>query len=259
MTFIDQVVASFSRSMRIFLRDKAIFGSSLFVPIFFLLVLPQVMFSNTPADVLPLAKGFLTIALVVLLIMTTGMSNLSGSIAGDRDHDLYSKLSSMPINPWAESIGRILTVIAFSSLGSLIILTLGVVTGAELPVAPSNLVFVLGIGLVIMLAVSGAGFIISSFAQSESAASHIGVAIVLANYFIGITVPYKDLPELLKGVARYNPISAGTNMMTTLVLGQDVVGYNPLNFFDVGLMITLCGIILVVGLLLYSRRSWRGN
>ena len=114
MMHLHLISASFSRSMRIFLRDKAIFGSSIFVPIFFLLVLPQVLFTGVPEGYMPLMKGYLTIAMIVMLIMTAGMSNLSGSIAGDRDHDLYSKLSSMPISPWFESIGRILTVIVFS-------------------------------------------------------------------------------------------------------------------------------------------------
>ncbi len=257
MIFMEQIIASFSRSMRIFLRDKAIFGSSIFVPIFFLLILPQVMFYNAPAEVMPGLKGYLTIAMIILLTMTTGMSNLAGSIAGDRDHDLYSKLSSMPISPWSESIGRIITVIVFSSIGSIIILSLGLLTGAELVVGMIDLPLIICVWFFIVLISAGFGFIISSFVRSESAASHVGVAIVLSNYFIGIAVPYGDLPEMLKGFARFNPISAGNNMIASIVYGQDFVGYDPLILIDLGLMFILCSVIFVIGMLLYSRCCWR--
>ncbi len=257
MIHLHLISASFSRSMRIFLRDKAIFGSSIFVPIFFLLVLPQVLFTGVPEEYMPMTKGYLTIAMIVMLIMTAGMSNLSGSIAGDRDHDLYSKLSSMPISPWFESIGRILTVIVFSSLGSVLILTLGLATGAELVVAGVDLFVILGIGLVITLTSTGIGLIIAAFVRSESAASHVGVAAVLTNYFIGIAVPYNDLPEILKTFARVNPLSSATNMITTLAIGPEFIGYDPWTFLDVGLMITLCVVLLTTGLLLYSRYCWR--
>ncbi|MGY5877058.1 MAG: ABC transporter permease [Candidatus Thorarchaeota archaeon] len=251
------ISASFYRSMRIFLRDKAIFGSSIFVPIFFLLVLPQVLFTGVPEGAMPLLKGYLTIAMIVMLIMTAGMSNLAGSIAGDRNHDLYSKLSSMPISPWSESIGRILTVIVFSSIGSVLIFTLGLATGAELVIAGFDLLLVLGIGLVITLTSIGIGLIISAFMRSESAASHVGVAAVLTNYFIGIAVPYNDLPGMLKIVARLNPLSSANNMIASLAIGPDVVGYDPWTFFDIGLMLTLCTALLITGLFLYSRRCWR--
>ncbi len=257
MIDVKQVGASFSRSMRIFLRDKAIFGSSLFIPIFFLVVLPQVLFHDAPVSIMPMLKGYLIVSMVVLLIMTTGMSNLAGSIASDRDHDLYSKLSSMPIKPWSESLGRILTVVVFSAMGSTVLTIIGLVVGAQVVVATVDFLVVLGIGFVIVLTVSGIGLIIASFVRSESAASHVGVAIVLVNFFIGIAFPYSDLPEVLKVVARINPIASGSNMITALVLGQDFVGYNPFNFLDVGLMLSLSGIFFIIGLFVYSRFCWR--
>lgn len=252
----SQVVASFSRSMRIFLRDKAIFGSSIFIPIFFLLVLPYSLFQDVPSQIMPMLKGYLVIAMITLLVMTTGMSNLAGSIAGDRDHALYSKLSSMPISPWTESLGRIITVIVFSTIGSFIIIVIGLLTGAELVIAPVDLMLAMGIGLVIVLASAGIGLVISCFVRSESAASHVGVAIVLLNYFIGIAIPYGDLPELLQTVARINPMSSGNSMITALVIGQDFVGYNPWNFLDIGMLLGFSGLFFVIGLLLYSRCCW---
>jgi ABC-2 type transport system permease protein len=257
MIHIDQIAASFSRSIRIFLRDKAIFGSSIFVPIFFLIVLPEALFHDTPSEVMPFLKGYITIAMITLLIMTTGMSNLAGSIAADRNQDLYSKLSSMPVSPLSEGIGRVMTVIVFSSIGSIVVLAVGLVTGARLMVSAIDLIAILGVGLSITLISAGIGFMVSATVKSESAASHVGLAIVLANYFIGIAVPYNELPDILKGFAQINPLSAGNNKITAIALNQDFVGYNPWVLPDVGFMVISCIMLITMGLLIYSRYCWR--
>jgi len=63
---------------------------------------------------------------------------------------------------------------------------------------------VAGLAAVIVLFAAGIGLIIASVVKSESAAAHIGVAVVLVNYFIGIAFPYRDLPDLLKPFVHVN-------------------------------------------------------
>jgi ABC-type polysaccharide/polyol phosphate export permease len=257
MSGISQVRASFLRSMRIFLRDKAIIGSSVLIPVFFLIVLPMVLFQNVPTEFMPAVRGFLVIAMVTLLIMTVAMSNLPGLIAADRDHDLYSKLSSMPVNPLFECLGRIATVFVFSALGCIAIVALGIALGAELAITYFGLLVTLGAATIIVLFTTGLGLIIASIVKSESAAAHIGVAIVLVNYFIGIAFPYRDLPELLKPIVHVNPVCIGNNMIAVLAVGEDIVGYNPFNFMDFTVMIVLAALLFILGLYTYSRCCWR--
>lgn len=257
MSRISQVRASFVRSMRIFLRDKAIIGSSVLIPVFLLIVLPLVLFQDVPIEFMPAVKGFLVIAMVTLLIMSTAMSNLPGSIAADRDDDLYSKLSSMPVNPLYECMGRIVTVFVFSAIGSMIVIALGLALGAVLVVTTIDLLLILGIASVVILFVSGLGLVIASFVKSESAAAHIGVAIVLVNYFIGIAFPYRDLPELLKPMVHVNPVCIGNNMIAVLTVGEEFLGYNPFNFMDATVLLLLAALMFTIGLYIYSRYCWR--
>jgi len=254
---ITQVHASFMRSMRIFLRDKAIIGSSILIPIFFLIVLPMVLFQDVPLEFMPALRGFLVIAMVTLLIMSTAMSNLPGSIASDRDHDLYSKLSSMPVNPVNECLGRIATVFVFSAIGSAIVIILGLVLGAELTVTTIDMLLIAGLAAVIVLFAAGIGLIIASVVKSESAAAHIGVAVVLVNYFIGIAFPYRDLPDLLKPLVHVNPMCLGNNMIAALAVGEEFLGYNPFNFIDVTVMLVSTAILFSIGLYIYSRYCWK--
>jgi ABC-type polysaccharide/polyol phosphate export permease len=243
--------------MRIFLRDKAIIGSSILTPIFFLLVLPMVLFQDIPTEYMPGFRGYLTIAMVALLVMATAMSNLPGSIASDRDHDLYVKLSSMPVNPLYECMGRVATVFIFSGLGSMVLIVLGLTLGAEFSVVAINMLTIIGIASIYTLFAVGIGLIIASFVKSESAAAHVGVALVLIFYFIGIAFPYNDLPELLQPIVRINPICIGTNMIAVLAIGEDFVGYNPFNYIDVTMMLTLTGLLFIVGLYIYGKYCWR--
>ena len=257
MNGISQIHASFMRSMRIFLRDKAIIGSSVLIPVFFLLVLPMVLFQDVPLEFMPLVRGFLVIAMVTLLIMSTAMSNLPGSIAADRDRDLYSKLSSMPVNPLHECLGRIVTVFAFSAIGSAFVIVLGLILGAGLVVTLVELPLILGLASVIVLFASGLGLIIASVVKSESAAAHVGVAVVLLNYFIGIAFPYRDLPDFLRPLVHVNPICIGNNMIAALAVGEEFLGYNPFNFADVTVMLALTALLFGVGLYIYSRCCWK--
>jgi ABC-type polysaccharide/polyol phosphate export permease len=257
MSGISQVRASFMRSMRIFLRDKAIIGSSILLPVFFLIVLPLVLFQQVPMEFMPALRGFLVIAMITLLIMGTAISNLPGSIAADRDHGLYSKLSSMPVNPVYECLGRIATVFVFSALGSLVVVALGLVLGAELIVTSTDLMLIVGLASVVTLFAAGVGLIIASFVKSESAAAHVGVAIVMFIYFIGIAFPYRDLPEVLRPLVHVNPICQGNNMIAVLTVGEELLGYNPFNFVDVTVMILLTTSLFIIGLYAYSRNCWR--
>lgn len=257
MTGLRQTKASFIRSMRIFLRDKAIIGSSILAPIFFLIILPLVLFQDAPVEYMPGIRGYLTIAMVALLIMATAMSNLPGSIAADRDHDLYVKLSSMPIKPLFECLGRVVTVFIFSGLGSLVLIALGLALGAEFSVATIDMLSIIGISSIFTLFAAGIGLIIASLVKSESAAAHVGMALVLIFYFIGIAFPYNDLPELLRPVVRLNPICIGTNMIASLAIGEEFVGYNAFNYIDIAMMLTLTGILFTAGLYVYGKYCWR--
>lgn len=257
MSKSGQVYASFMRSMRIFLRDKAIISSSLVIPVFFLVVLPLVFFQNVPIEIMPVLKGYLVISMIALLIMSTAISNLPGSIAADRNNDLYSKLSSMPVSPLYECMGRIATVFVFSTIGSLFVIVLGLSLGARFVMAVIHLPIIICLAAVVTLFAVSIGLIIAGVLKSESAAAHVGVAVVMLIYFIGIAFPYGDLPNLLKPLVHVNPICLGTNMISVLTVGEDFLGYNPFNIFDITVMLSFTAMLFISGLYIYSRYCWR--
>jgi ABC-type polysaccharide/polyol phosphate export permease len=163
----------------------------------------------------------------------------------------------MPVKPLYECVGRIATVFVFSAIGSVFVIILGLVLGAELIVTFIDLPLILGLASVIVLFAAGIGLIIASVVKSESAAAHIGVAVVMVNYFIGIAFPYQNLPDLLKPLVHVNPLCLGNNMIAALTVGEEFLGYNPFNLIDITVMLVFTAILFSIGLYIYSRCCWK--
>ncbi len=232
-------------------------ASSIGIPVFFLIILPPVMFQEVPAEVMPFIRGYLVIALITFAIMTTAISNLAGSIAADRDHGLYSKLASMPISPLSDIVGRLSTVFVYAGIGSSVVIVLGIVMGAQFTVDLLGLIQIILVFPVVAAAATGIGLTIAAFAKSESAASHTGTAIVLVIYFVGIAIPFANLPDFLRPLVLVDPISLGNLMFTAAAIGKDYVGFNPLTIINVVGLLTGAAVLFSVGVVLYLRRCWR--
>ena len=114
-----------------------------------------------------------------------------------------------------------------------------------------------GVACVLALGASGIGLIISAVVKSESAAAHVGLAVALVTYFIGIAFPYGDLPVLMQPLAHYNPLPLANSMMAEFALGGNITGFNPLTLVDGIFLLSTCGFFFVVGMYLYSRYCWR--
>ena len=254
---MNALIASLDKTLKTFLRDRAIISSSIFIPTFFLLMMPLMMYSDVPTELVPFLKGALTIAMTSLLTMSVGMANFTGVIVADETRGLYSKLSSMPVKPWKECIGRIIGAILFSFLGGIFLITVGVSYGATTNAGFVEVLTSMFFGLMIALCSIGIGLIIASFIKGESAATHVGVAISILVYFIGIAMPYWMLPSFLELFARYCPITAANNMIVYLMEGEMILGYNPLNIFEIASVVIFSFTILLLGITLYSRYCWR--
>ena len=254
---MNLVLAVTGKSLREFLRERTVVFWTYAVPLFFLIVLP-VMYSGVPGDVVSSLKGGLSLTMVTFLVMTAGQSNLPGSIATDGERGLYLKMSSMPVSPWLEGLGRILATLVISILGALVILVSGFIYGARFDYGLTEAFWALGFGLLTVIASAGVGLIIAAFVKGESAATHTGVALTLITYFLGgMALPYSKLPTVLQAFARLHPVSSANAAMVYLLVGEVFVGYNPLSSIQTVSSIISTALIFLVGMVSYSRLCWR--
>lgn len=251
-----QVIASFTKTFREFLRDKVILGSTFGIPFLFVVLFPVIMFGDVPKNILPTLKGMNTLAQVALMIMIGGISNLAGSIVGDRERGLYRKLASMPVRPFKEVLGRILAIMVFCFFGGILFLLTGVILGASFIIDITALFGAIFFFLLLFIASTGIGLIIASLVDGESAATHLGIGISLLMFFVGIGIPYSELPVELQVLSKINPLSSTFAPIISLLEGQQILGYNPFTFIQITLIITLSILIFSIGLLFYSKIAW---
>ncbi len=254
---MNQFFAVYSKSLKEYMRDKVIIGSTIGTPLLFIFLLPIVFFGNIPQDFLPTLKGMNTLAQITLTIMIIGQSNLSGSIVADRERGLYRKIASLPLNPVKEVLGRIFASLVFSIIGTFFLFIIGYLYGAEFRINVIDLIVAVFFLLLIFVASTGIGLIISSVINGESAATHLGIGISLLIFFIGIGIPYTQLPSQLQDFSRINPLTAAFAPVVYLLEGPGVLGYNPFTFVQITSTIILSTLLFGIGLYFYKNVAWR--
>ncbi len=254
---MNQFYASYNRSIKEYLRDKAIIGSTFGMPLLFIFIVPVVFFGDVPRDFLPTLKGMNTLAQIALTVMIVGQSNLSGSIVADRERGLYRKISSLPLNPVKEVLGRVFASLVFSLIGLIFLSLVGLIYGAEFSFSIVDLIIAIFFLLLIFIASVGIGLIISSIINGESAATHLGIGLSMLIFFIGIGFPYTQLPSELQVLSKINPLTAAYAPILYLLEGYEVLGYNPLTFVQLTSTIVLSAMLFGIGLFLYKNVAWR--
>jgi len=249
---MDQILASLNKTIKEYTRNRLSIISTLGIPLFFMIILPNTIL-DIPDEFIPQIKGFITITMITLLIMSAGQANLAGFVAADRARGLYRKMSSMPVIFWKETLGRVLAVLIFSCFCTLGILLFGISLGAEFHGKMTDLIPIIGFLILIGLSSVGTGLIIASFVKNESIATHIGVGVSLVIFFLGgMAIPFSDLPESIQLFAKLHPVSSATASIGYLLIGEEMVGYNPFNFLQMIITISLSFLLFIIGKYVYT-------
>lgn len=257
---MSQVTATFSKTIKVFLRLRSVLFWTIAWPIIWVLIGSFSFVGDIPKDMIPHVRGSITISMMVFALTIASMANLPGNIARDRENALLVKLMSMPISPWKDFSGRILGLAAFSCLATALVACAGFVCGARFSGSAATVLLSIGFLLVVLCASAGIGLIIGTFIKHVQGAIMTGVGISVVTASIsGLFVPYRSLPSLLQHFARIYPVSSANSSIIYLLVGEDFAGYNPLNTGQVTLMIVLSLSLFIVGLTLYSQFCWRKN
>jgi len=255
---LGQITATLNKTIKEFLRQKTILFWTIAWPIIWVLIGSFSFTENVPSEGIPYIKGAITISMTVFALMTAGMANLPGNIAEDRERGLLTKLMSMPIRPWRDLVGRILALLAFSSLAAISVVFVGYICGAGFSFTMIGFLQSIGFLLLISFASAGIGMLIGTFVKHVHGAimSGVGIAVVTAA-LSGVMAPYSSLPWVLQSFARIYPVSSANSSITYLLVGEAYAGYSPLSESQAALTIGVSLLLFVAGLIAYSRFCWR--
>jgi ABC-2 type transport system permease protein len=253
-----QIFGTFIKTIKCFMRIRAITIFTIIMPIFLLLITGVSLNTSVSASDMPIAKGVLTISMVAFSLMLAGILNLAGSITRDRETGLLTKLKSMPINPWRDFLGRIMGAALLSLVSSILIIAVGLVYGAHFSGTMANDVEAIGFLLLAIISAAGIGLVIGSYGKLVLATFFTGLAIILVTAFIsGIFIPYDILPSSLQTFAHIYPISSSLSSSIYLLLGESAAGYNPLMSGQVISTLLISIGFLAAGVFIYTKQAWK--
>ncbi len=260
---MSQIAATFNRTIKELLRERPVLFWTIAWPIIWVLIGSFTWTGGTPREIVPYVKGSLTVSMMVFALMMAGMANLPSSIANDRENGMLSKLMSMPISPRKDFVGRILALGAFSVLGAGLVTAVGLAVGARFPGTTAQVGQAVGFLLLVVCVSAGIGLLIGTFIKRVQGAVMTGIGISVVTAAVsGIFAPYNVLPPALQQFSRAYPVSsahasAAYSLLGEPLLGQEIIGYNPLTASQTGLTVAVSLFLLILGTILYSRFSWR--
>lgn len=255
---MSQVTATFSKTIKVFLRERSVLFWTIAWPIIWVLIGSFSFIGDAPKNIIPYVRGSITISMMVFALTIASMANLPGNIARDRENGLLAKLISMPISPWKDFSGKILGLVAFSCLATALVVAAGFACGARFSGSVVTILQSIGFLLLILCASAGIGLLVGTFIKHVHGAIMTGVGISVVTASIsGLFAPYRSLPSLLQHFARIYPVSSANSSIIYLLVGEDFAGYNSLNMGQVILTIALSLSLFIVGLILYSQFCWR--
>lgn len=255
---MGQITATLSKTIKEFTRQKTVLFWTIGWPVIWVLIGSFSFVGEAPAEVVAYTRGAIAISMMVFALMTAGMANLPGNVAQDRERGLLAKLMSMPISPWRDFVGRILALLAFSSLSALSVIVVGWGCGARFSFTFIEFGQAIGFTLLIFVASSGVGMFLGTFIKHVHGAIMTGVGLTVITAAIsGVMTPYTSLPLALQTFARIYPISSANSTITYLLVGHEYTGYNPLSVEQITLTIATSSLLFFTGLMLYQRYCWR--
>jgi len=255
---LSQISATFNRTIREFLRERMVLFWTIAWPIIWVFLGSFVFVSGAPKEIIPYLRGATTISMMVFALMIAGIANLPSNIASDRENGLLAKLMSMPISPWKDFTGRILGLVAFSSIAAALVTAVGIACGARFSNTGIGVLQAVGFLLLVICASAGIGLLVGTFIRRLHGAVMTGVGIAVVTAAVsGMFMPYSALPPLFQQFARVYPIASANSSVTYALLGQEVAGYNPLTAGQISLTVALSICFLILGTILYSKFCWR--
>ena len=253
-----QVLCTFTKTFKCFLRIRAVSIFTVIFPMFLLLITVVSLNKSISASDLPSAKGVLTISMIAFSLMLDGIHNLAGSISRDRETGVLTKLKSMPIRPWQDFLGRIMAVGLLSLVAAVFLVVVGIAIGARFSGNITNYVEAFGFLQLAIISAASIGLIIGTYAKLVLAAFFTGLGIALGTAFVsGIFISYDILPSYFRGFAHIYPISSATSSSIYLLLGKSAAGYNPLTAGQIISTILISVGLLAAGVFVYTKQGWK--
>jgi ABC-2 type transport system permease protein len=210
---------------KLFLREP--------VGAFFTLVFPLMMlflfgsiYGNTPSEYFN-GRGTVDIsvpAYTAMIIATTGLVGLTITMASYRENGVLRRLRTTPISPLVVLVAQVIVLFMMTVLGMLLLIIAGkLVYHLRFE---GNALSVLAGFVLSSLSFFALGFVLAGLMPTARTAQVVGMVILYPMLFLsGAGFPRELLPEAIKKIANYLPLTYVVSLLRGLWVGEPWKGH----------------------------------
>lgn len=231
------VTALWLRNIRGFVRDRVKLITSLIIPFFFLYIFRSIFRTDQVED----PTAFLLAGIIVATVFQTSLS-IATSTIDDTVSGYMKEILVSPTSRFQVALGQILSAATVATTQGILILLIGFFTGLSFN-HWYTFIYVLLILMLVGLVFSGLGLFLASMVKSSSTFQVVQQAIVLPFTFLsGAYIPLTFLPDVLRFIAYFNPMTYTTAIFRTIMLEKG--GLTQAEWVELGLAFDLNGFII---------------
>jgi ABC-2 type transport system permease protein len=204
--------------LRLYLREPSAFFFTLIFPLLLMLLFGSI-WGNDPFE--GEFFGYIdysAAAFVGIVILTSGISSLTITIAAYREKGILRRFRAAPISPVTFLAGEMLSILVVSSMGVVLLLATGFLAfGMHFW---GNVLEALAAFLLGTAAIAGLGFVPASLAPSARSGTVISNILYFPMLFLsGAALPRQMLPDALKTVSEVFPLTHAIRLLRGIWLG----------------------------------------
>jgi len=234
---MNTVFALWKRGLKAFIRNKTGLIFSLIFPLFFVYVFGAI-FKN---DLIENPIAYMLSGVIITTVFESSL-NLASSTVDDMVSGFMKEVLVSPAKRVTVAIGQLLSAATVSTLQGIMILILGFFIGIKFTSWITPLWVLLAM-ICVGLVFSGVGLYLATLVRSGQTFQIVKTAITMPLTFIsGAYIPLEMLPNSLRYVAYFNPMTYATAFFRMIVLEK--TNLSPAELVKEGLAIDINGFIV---------------
>jgi ABC-2 type transport system permease protein len=207
------IFALWTRNLKAFLRNKTALIFNLVMPFFFIYVFGAI-FKN---DYIDNPITFMLAGIVIAMVFDSAL-RISSSTIDDITSGFMKEVLVSPISRLNIAIGQFVSSATVAMMQGFTILVLGFFIGLRIT-NPITVLYIILAMVFVGFIFAGFGLFIATKAKNIQTFQAISMAITMPLTFIsGAYIPLSMLPETLRYIAYFNPMTYAVNLFRTIVL-----------------------------------------
>ncbi|MEU7836869.1 MULTISPECIES: ABC transporter permease [unclassified Nonomuraea] len=194
--------------LRLLLRDPA--------SVFFMMAFPLMLLVLKRGDS-GAVPGYMA-----MIAAIGGMGAMPGIVAAYRERKVLKRLATTPISPVLLLGAQLVAQVAAALVGSALLVVAAIVGFGAKP--PTNVPLLAVAFVLCSVTVCALGFVIAAIVRNTRGASLIGMMVMFPMVFLaGAAVPRKALPDSLRVIGDFLPLTPGVDLLNAAWTGATVL------------------------------------